>query len=78
MPLWARARRVHPGRPDRTDQDENDANEVADQLAALVSALGKRLEMAAGQADDPADRRACEQAAREADRIRDLLGSGES
>jgi hypothetical protein len=39
-----------------------------------MSILGCRLREAASQAGKPADREACEHAAREAGRIRDLLG----
>lgn len=63
-----------PGEPIcRTDPDAHDVDEVADQLTALVSALGRRLEAAAGHAAALADRQACEHAAREAGRIHDLL-----
>jgi hypothetical protein len=57
----------HPG------SGAGDTHEIADKLVGLVSALGTRLQAAAGQAEDPGDRRACEHAAREADRIRALL-----
>lgn len=54
--------------------DAGDAHEVAGELAGLTSALGSRLQAAAGEAEDPGDRHACQYAAREADRIGHLLG----
>jgi hypothetical protein len=48
-------------------------DEVADALAGLASALSARLREAAGRADDDGDRVACEQAARDAERISELL-----
>jgi hypothetical protein len=63
-----------PGEPiSRTDPDAHHVDQVADRITALASALGRRLETAAGLADNAADRRACEHAAREAGRIHDLL-----
>jgi hypothetical protein len=50
--------------------------EIADLVAALADALGRRLELAAGQAADPGDRRACEHAARQAHQIHALLAPG--
>lgn len=64
-----------PGQPaSLTRPVSADAHQIADQLADLVTALGLRLHAITRQAGDPADLRACEHAAREADRIRDLLG----
>jgi hypothetical protein len=64
-----------PGQPAcLTRPDSADAHQIADDLAGLVTALGLRLHAAADQAVDPGDRRACEDAGREADRIRHLLG----
>jgi hypothetical protein len=51
----------------------DDVDEVADILAGLASALSKRLRKAAGLATADGDRTACEKAARDADRISDLL-----
>jgi hypothetical protein len=53
-----------------------EAGEIADDLAALASALSIRLRESAGLAADAADRSACENAAREADRITWLLAQG--
>ena len=54
----------------------DDAGEIADDLAALASALSIRLRESAGLAADAADRSACENAAREAERITWLLARG--
>ena len=50
-----------------------DASEVADALAGLASALSMRLQATARLAADDGDRVACESAARDADRISELL-----
>lgn len=50
-----------------------DVDEVADMLAALASALGTRLRVAARLAAANGDRIASESAARDADRIGELL-----
>lgn len=50
-----------------------DLEEIGDDLAGLADLLGERLSAAAGQAVDPGDRRACQDAAVEAVRIRGLL-----
>jgi hypothetical protein len=50
-----------------------DADEIADALADLASALSIRMREAAGLADNPPDRTACQDAAREAERITWLL-----
>lgn len=50
-----------------------DVDEVADILADLASALNKRLREAARLATADGDRIACETAARDADRISELL-----
>jgi len=50
--------------------------EIADQLAALAGVLGRKLELAAGQAADPEDRRACAHAARQAHQVHELLALG--
>jgi hypothetical protein len=50
-----------------------DASEVADALAGLASALSRRLQATAQLAEDDGDRVACENAARDADRISELL-----
>lgn len=54
----------------------SDVDEVADILAALASALSGRLKAAARLAADDGDRIACENAARDADRIGELLAGG--
>jgi hypothetical protein len=51
--------------------------ETADALAALASALSRRLRASAGLAAGAADRSACENAAGEADRITQLLARGD-
>jgi hypothetical protein len=51
----------------------SDVDEVADDLAALASALSARLRAAARLAADDGDRIACENAARDADQIGELL-----
>ena len=53
-----------------------DADEIADDLAGLASALSMRLRESAGLAADAADRAACENAARQAERITWLLAQG--
>jgi hypothetical protein len=53
-----------------------DVYEVADALADLASTLSARLREAAGLAADARDRAACENAARDADRINELLAKG--
>jgi len=53
-----------------------DPYETADVLAGLASALGGRLRDSAGLASAAADRSACEDAAREAERIAQLLARG--
>ena len=50
-----------------------DVSEVADALAGLASALSMRLRAVARLATDDGDRVACEDAARDADRISELL-----
>jgi hypothetical protein len=55
---------------------EADVYEVADAIADLASALSGRLREAAGLAGDAGDRAACENAARDADRINELLAKG--
>jgi hypothetical protein len=50
-----------------------DVSEVADALAGLASALSMRLRATARLAADDGDRVACENAARDADRISELL-----
>jgi hypothetical protein len=51
----------------------DDVSEVADALAGLASALSMRLQAVARLAADDGDRVACENAARDADRISELL-----
>jgi len=55
---------------------EADVYEVADALADLASALSGRLRETAELAADAGDRAACENAARDADRISELLAKG--
>src|SRR5262249_7648176 len=50
--------------------------EIADDLAGLAPTLSMRLRESAGLADDAADRNACENAARQAQRITSLLAQG--
>jgi hypothetical protein len=50
--------------------------EIADRVAELVGVLGRRLDLAAGQAVDPGDRRACAHAARQAHQVYELLAPG--
>ena len=52
------------------------ADEIADDLAGLASALSMRLRESAELAADAADRSACENAASEAERITWLLAQG--
>jgi hypothetical protein len=56
---------------------EGDAYEVADMLADLASALSARLRETAGVAGDAGDRTVCEDAARDADRITELLAKSQ-
>jgi len=51
----------------------HDLEEIGDGLAGLAHLLGVRLSSAAGQARDPDDRRACQDAAVESARICELL-----
>ena len=53
-----------------------DADEIADDLAGLASALSMRLRESAELAADAADRSACANAASEAERITWLLAQG--
>jgi hypothetical protein len=53
-----------------------DVDKIADALADLASALSILLQESAELADDPADRTACQNAAREADQITSLLATG--
>jgi hypothetical protein len=53
-----------------------DADEIADDLAGLASALSMRLRESADLAAEAADRSACENAAREAGRITWFLAQG--
>jgi hypothetical protein len=54
----------------------SDVSEIADTLAGLASALSARLREAVRPAADDGDRIACEDAARGADRISELLAGG--
>jgi len=54
----------------------HDLEEIGDRLAGLAHLLGVRLSSAAGQAREPGDRRACQDAAAEATRICELLARG--
>jgi hypothetical protein len=53
-----------------------DADQIADDLAGLASALSVRLRESAGLVADAADRAACQNAARQAERITWLLARG--
>jgi hypothetical protein len=53
-----------------------DADQIADDLAGLASALSVRLRESAELVADAADRAACENAARQAERITWLLARG--
>jgi hypothetical protein len=53
-----------------------DADQIADDLAGLASALSMRLRESAELAADAADRSACENAASQAERITWLLAQG--
>jgi len=53
-----------------------EADQVADAIAGLAAVLSERLREAAGFAADPDDRAACEDAARDAARISELLAGG--
>jgi hypothetical protein len=66
-----------PGMPaEQAGPGPGDVDEVAGVLGGLVAVLGSKLQAAAGQADDPGDRRACEHAVQQAGQIRDLLVPG--
>jgi hypothetical protein len=54
-----------------------DADEIADDLAGLASALSMRLRASAELAADAADRSACENAASQAGRVTWLLAAGD-
>jgi hypothetical protein len=56
---------------------KGDVYEVADTLADLASALSACLRKAAGIAGDASDRAACQDAARDADRITELLAKSQ-
>ena len=53
-----------------------EADEIADSIVGLASALSERLREAAGLAADPDDRTACADAAYDAARISELLAGG--
>jgi hypothetical protein len=53
-----------------------DVDRLADALATLASALSKRLRESAELAPDPADRSACQNAARESGQITSILARG--
>lgn len=55
---------------------EGEADEIADAIAGLASALSERLREAAELATNPDDLAACEDAARDAARIGELLRGG--
>jgi hypothetical protein len=58
------------------EPEARQVHEVADALAGLASALSARLRDAARRAGHPDDRAACEEAARHADHICELLARG--
>jgi hypothetical protein len=66
-----------PGMPvEQPAWDIASPSEIADQVAGLAGVLGRRLDLAAGQAVDLGDRRACAHAARQACQVHDLLAPG--
>ena len=65
-----------PALPENTVSPTGEADQVADALVALAAVLSERLRQAAGLAADPDDRAACEDAARDAARISELLAGG--
>jgi hypothetical protein len=65
-----------PAPPENTVPPVGEADQVADALAALAAVLSERLREAARLAADPDDRIACEDAARDATRISELLAGG--
>jgi hypothetical protein len=65
-----------PAPPENTVPPAGEADQVADALARLASALSERLREAASLAAHPDDRAACLDAARDAARISDLLAGG--
>ncbi|MGH3155767.1 MAG: hypothetical protein ACRDNF_04195, partial [Streptosporangiaceae bacterium] len=62
-----------PGKPAGHPACGHAADEVADELAGLAAVLDSRLRAAAAQANDLADRQACEHAAGQARLIGELL-----
>jgi hypothetical protein len=61
---------------DQPEWEAASTAEIAGQVAGLMTFLGRRLELAAGQAADPEDRQACAHAARQVGQIRALLAPG--
>jgi hypothetical protein len=53
--------------------DEPDLDKLADALASLAGMLGERLSTAGRESTDPGDRDACERAAAQAARVREIL-----
>jgi hypothetical protein len=70
MPLIPADAASRPAKP------ADDVDKIADALADLASTLSIRLQESAELAADPADRTACQNAAREADEISSLLAKG--
>jgi hypothetical protein len=62
-----------PAPPENTVPPAGEADQVADAIARLAAVLSERLREAARLAADPDDRTACEDAARDAARISELL-----
>ena len=65
-----------PAPPENTVPPAGEADQLADALAALAVVLSERLRETARLAADPDDRAACEDAARDAARISELLAGG--
>lgn len=65
-----------PAEPENLVLPADEADEIADAIARLASALSARLRKAARLTADADDRTACEDAARDADWISELLARG--
>jgi len=65
-----------PAPPEGPAPTAAEADEIADVIAGLAVMLSERLREAARLAADPDDRAACEDAARDAARISELLAGG--
>ena len=65
-----------PAPPEGSAPAVGEADEIADAVAGLAAVLSERLREAARLAADPEDRAACQDAARDAARISELLAGG--